>query len=156
MDSRSVDVDGLEDKKKTILKILEEHNNQEALVKEKATRYYEILGVSEEATQEEVKKAYRKLSIINHPDKGGDPELFGLINRAYEVLGSEIRRKKYDLGLSSDEEGNFLNLKKFSIIRKSKELVNEEFRKDIELILQDELKLNDLTWEDLNWIGENI
>ena len=137
-------------KKNTIFEILKVYNNQETLVQEKKVRYYEILGLAEEVTQEEVKKAYRKLSTINHPDKGGDPELFGLINNAHEVLGDEIKRKKYDLGLLTGEDDSYLNRKKLSKIKKSGELVNEEFRKDIELILQDELKLSDLSWEDLN------
>jgi len=58
--------------------------------------YYEILGIEEKATQEEIKKVFRKLAIQHHPDKGGDENKFKEINEAYEVLGDENRRREYD------------------------------------------------------------
>jgi len=62
--------------------------------------YYEILGVPRDATQEQIKKAYRKLAKAYHPDANpGNKEYeekFKLINEAYEVLGNPENRKKYD------------------------------------------------------------
>lgn len=59
--------------------------------------YYETLGVSRGATQDEIKKAYRKLAHKYHPDKGGgDEEKFKEINHAYEVLGDTQKRSQYD------------------------------------------------------------
>ncbi len=58
--------------------------------------YYKILGVSKDADQEEIKKAFRKLAHKHHPDKGGDEEEFKKINEAYRVLSDEKKRKQYD------------------------------------------------------------
>lgn len=60
------------------------------------SKYYEVLNLKKNCTTDEVKKAYRKLAIIHHPDKGGDPEKFKEISRAYEVLADEEKRKLYD------------------------------------------------------------
>ncbi|KAK8954556.1 hypothetical protein KSP39_PZI002893 [Platanthera zijinensis] len=60
------------------------------------TRYYQILGVSKDASQDDLKKAYRKAAIKNHPDKGGDPEKFKEIAQAYEVLSDSEKREIYD------------------------------------------------------------
>jgi molecular chaperone DnaJ len=58
--------------------------------------YYEILGIKKDVSQEEIKKAFRKLSFTHHPDKGGNEEEFKKINEAYATLGDEEKRKQYD------------------------------------------------------------
>lgn len=59
-------------------------------------KLYEELGVSQNASKDEIKKAYRKLAVVNHPDKGGDPEKFKSIANAYQVLGDDEKRNMYD------------------------------------------------------------
>ena len=62
------------------------------------SNFYDILGVSKESNQEEIKKAYRKLSLKHHPYKnGGDDTIFKGINEAYETLGDEGRRQMYNM-----------------------------------------------------------
>jgi molecular chaperone DnaJ len=58
--------------------------------------FYNVLGVNENATQEEIKKAYRKLAVEHHPDKGGSEDKFKEISQAYDVLGDENKRSQYD------------------------------------------------------------
>ncbi|PHT46962.1 Chaperone protein dnaJ 2 [Capsicum baccatum] len=58
-------------------------------------KYYDILGVQNRASQDDLKKAYRKAAIKNHPDKGGDPEKFKEIAEAYDVLRDPEKREIY-------------------------------------------------------------
>lgn len=58
--------------------------------------YYQILGVNKDCAQDEIKAAFRKLAIKNHPDKGGDKDKFQKIQKAYEVLSDPDKRNEYD------------------------------------------------------------
>src|SRR3954470_17181627 len=58
--------------------------------------YYEILGITKGASQDEIKKAFHKLAHKYHPDKGGDEAKFKEINEAYQVLSDAQKRQQYD------------------------------------------------------------
>lgn len=58
--------------------------------------YYKVLGVTQAASQDEIRKAYRRLSKQMHPDSGGDEEQFKEVSTAYDVLGDPTKRKEYD------------------------------------------------------------
>lgn len=58
--------------------------------------HYDTLGVPETASQDEIKKAYRKLANQHHPDKGGDTNKFQQIQSAYDIIGNEQLRAQYD------------------------------------------------------------
>jgi DnaJ family protein A protein 2 len=59
-------------------------------------KFYDLLEVPEDASDADLKKAYRKKALRLHPDKGGDPELFKEVTHAYEVLSDPQKRSIYD------------------------------------------------------------
>jgi len=83
--------------------------------------YYKILGVSKSASQDEIKKAFRKLAHEHHPDKkSGDEAKFKELNEAYQVLGNTEKRQQYDQfgqtfsGAGSNNGGGFGNYSDFA------------------------------------------
>src|ERR1700744_2318785 len=58
--------------------------------------YYDVLGVSKDASADEIKKAFRRAAVEHHPDRGGDETKFKELNEAYEVLKDGEKRKRYD------------------------------------------------------------
>ncbi|MDP3245257.1 MAG: molecular chaperone DnaJ [bacterium] len=58
--------------------------------------YYDTLGVPKNASQDEIKAAFRRLAMEHHPDRGGDPEKFKKINEAYQTLSNTETRAQYD------------------------------------------------------------
>lgn len=82
-----------------------------------AKDYYEILGVSRDASKSEIKKAYKKLAMKYHPDRnkdGGSEEKFKEINEAAAVLGDEKKKAHYDRYGTSDFEGGGFDFSQFS------------------------------------------
>lgn len=70
--------------------------------------YYELIGVERNATLHEIRTKFRAKVLAEHPDKGGDPKKFQLLNKAYNVLTDVDKRKRYDATgrteMSAEEE----------------------------------------------------
>ena len=82
----------------------EDKEFREASLNDELPNYYEILGVSIDATQEEIKEKFRELAKKTHPDKTKEDseEEMAELNKAYEVLSDEELRAKYDKYLKVD------------------------------------------------------
>jgi molecular chaperone DnaJ len=82
----------------------EDREFRDAAINDELPNYYEALGVSKDATQEEIKKKFRELAKKTHPDKTKEDseEEMAALNKAYEILSDEERRAKYDKYLKVD------------------------------------------------------
>lgn len=96
---------------------------------------YEVLGVSKESSQDEIKKAYKKLALKHHPDKNIDKEKnceeFKKITEAYNVLSDEHKRAEYDqFGTVGDNNFNGPNMNMFNINEMIRNMFNMHMRPD--------------------------
>jgi len=66
--------------------------------------HYQLLGIHEEASAEELKKAFRQKALLQHPDKGGDEDKFDEIKKAHAVLEDSKKREAYDEQLAKQRE----------------------------------------------------
>lgn len=69
--------------------------------------YYSVLGVPKGASDEDIKRAYRKLAMKHHPDRGGDQNQFQRIQEAYATLGDPQKRQEYDHPQPQNQGFNF-------------------------------------------------
>ena len=95
------------------------HNHRTKESKQVDTeKLYEVLGIEKTCTQEEVRKAYKKMAYKHHPDRGGDQGVFQEVQHAYEILSDEKKRKVYDTygeeglkeGRGDENEGSIFDL----------------------------------------------
>src|SRR3990172_9917075 len=77
--------------------------------------YYQILGIPKDASNQDIRKAYKELAKKHHPDKGGDQEKFKELSQAYEVLNDEEKKRIYDqFGEEGVKQGGGPNINPFA------------------------------------------
>ena len=69
--------------------------------------YYSTLGVNRNASQDEIKKAYRSLAMKHHPDRGGDEKKFKEVEEAYRTLSDPNKKQMYDMGGDPNNANHF-------------------------------------------------
>lgn len=110
---------------------------------------YKILGVKEDATMDEIKKAHRKKAKETHPDRGGNPKDFHLVSVAGRVLRSEKDRAKYDA------TGSYEETKTEDPFTKAEKILVEYFFKILSTLTPEKIEHEDLFNTILNFIKKD-
>lgn len=100
---------------------------------------YDILGVPRDATEKQIRKAYRRLAADNHPDRGGNPERFHQIAAAHEILSDPDKRRIFDETGAFDAAQQWAELVQKNVHSLINALLDEEVA-DIEKALRLTLK----------------
>ena len=112
--------------------------------------FYDVLGVETDATNKEIRSAYRSMAKKYHPDKGGDPSVFELIVQAFNVLSDADKRGEYDKAfqISKESESNFFKLRSgANDYMKSQEGMTKEEKEEAKNMAKLEF---DKMWSDMN------
>lgn len=97
---------------------------------------YSTLNLSPDASEDDVKKAYRRLSKRHHPDVGGDAEVFREVQEAYDVLSDPARRRRYDeTGSAEDNSAKVLSLLRNLVVQCAEEF--EPGETDVVKVMRD-------------------
>jgi len=108
--------------------------------------FYEVLDLKKNCKRNDIKKKYRKLIMIYHPDKGGDSKLFELITLAYETLINEGKRKEFDkayeLWIQSNNDHFSLKNNSMNFLETQNELKEDLDEKELEEIKKNISKEN--------------
>lgn len=100
--------------------------------------YYSRLGVNKQASPEELKKAYKKLAMQHHPDRGGDQTTFQKINEAYDTLKDPAKRQQYDTPRQQQRTYTTSNMNDiFESMFRQNRRQNRDVRLSINLSLED-------------------
>jgi hypothetical protein len=153
---KEVRASGIRDKLYEVNKVFEkcigeENIKERTKIEFSASREdYELLGLSESASEEEIRKRYKKLALEFHPDKRGgseeDEEKWKEIQAVYKKISEKSNeRAKYDFCLAEDDELGYANWKKWKQIKRENKLADEKFLEKIRLILSEEFRRRELT-----------
>ena len=99
--------------------------------------YYSILGVSNTASQDEIKQAYRKLAKQHHPDTGGNETEFKKVNEAYQALKNEASRQAYDQPNQRTNSADFEDMFSAFFNQRTAQRRNRDIRVTVTITLEE-------------------